>query len=132
RLPVHGAAGAFGRGRGIELGNNLVDGRGVAVHGECDIGIAERAVTLAVPGEIKIDDRNPLAPDVAPDVALRPVEERMDAQMCARRQVGVEVAPELGRLITEIPLAAVAAGAENPLLGPDTLLVSADAGDDAA
>ncbi len=69
--------------------------------------------------------------DVAPDVDLGPVQQRMDPQMGPGREVGVELVPEFRRLVAEVPLPGVAARAEHPLLGAHALLVAADPGDDA-
>src|SRR5262249_983855 len=131
RLAVHCAPRPL-RGRGcVELGDDLVQRGSVAHHRKGDVGIAQRTVALPVPGEVKIDQRNTLALDVTPDIALGPMGQRMYAQMRARRQVCVEVVPELRGLVPEIPVAAVATGAEDALLGAHALLVAADAGDDA-
>src|SRR3546814_2487390 len=57
------------------------------------------------------------------------VQQRVDADVGARREVGLELVPELRRLVAEVPGPALAARAEHPLLGPRRLLVAADAGD---
>src|SRR5262249_6065621 len=139
-LAVHGAAGALRGLRRFEFGDDLVERGGVAVDREGDVLVAERAIALARPAaagaartgrEVQIDDWNALAPDVVPDVDLRPMQQRMDAQVGAFRQVGIELVPELRRLVLEVPMAGVAARAEHALLGARGFLVAADARDDA-
>src|SRR6478752_10616077 len=94
-----------------------------------DVGIAERAITLAVLGEIKRDDRDVLALGVGPDVGFGPVQDRVNAQMRARRRRSVELVPEFRRLVAHVPSAFGAARRENPLLGAGGLFIAADAGD---
>src|SRR3546814_9303818 len=94
-----------------------------------DVAVALRAVALAVPGQVERHDGDALAPGVEPDVQLGPVQQRVDANVGARREVGLELVPELRRLVAEVPGPALAARAEHPLLGPRRLLVAADAGD---
>src|SRR5215813_2509191 len=102
-LVVHGAADALGRPGGIELGDDLVDGARLRGDREGDVGVAERAIALAVAREIKRDDRDALAASVDPDVALGPMQDRMHAQVRAGRQPRVELIPELGRLGAHVP-----------------------------
>ena len=104
---------------------------GVRGHGIGDVLVAERAIALAVLGEIKRDDRNVFALGVGPDVGLGPMQDRMDAQMRARRRRGVELVPEFRRLVAHVPSAFGAARREHPLLGAGGFLVAADAGDQA-
>ena len=96
---------------------------------EGDVGIAQRAIALAVLCQIKRDDRNVLAPCVGPDVGLGPMQDRVDAQMRARRWRGVELVPELRRLVAHVPSALEPAWREHALLGARRLFVAADAGD---
>src|SRR5688572_6229255 len=130
-LAIHGAARALRRLGPLQLGDDRFDRVGDAVDRERDVLVAERAVALAVLGEIQLDHRDLLARDVAPDVHLGPMQQRMDTQVRAGRQVGVEIVPEFRRLVAEVPLPALAARAEHPLLGAHSLLVAPDAGDDA-
>src|SRR5207248_1583741 len=90
---------------------------------------AERAVALAVAREIERDDRDAFAPRVGPDVAFGPMQDRMHAQVRAGRRRGVEVIPELGRLVAHVPQPLGAAWREDPLLGAGGFLVAPDAGD---
>src|SRR5256885_10197117 len=53
-----------------------------------DVLIAQRAIALAVLRKIKRDDRNVFALGVGPDVGLGPMQDRVNAQMRARRQIG--------------------------------------------
>ena len=47
--------------------------------------------------------------------------------MGARGKIGLELVPELGRLVTDIPDIILVAGLEIPLLGTTPLLVGPDA-----
>ena len=94
-----------------------------------DVGIAQRAIALAVLREIQRDDRDVFALGVGPDVGLGPMQDRVDAQMRARRRRGVELVPEFRRLVAHVPSAFGAARREHPLLGAGRFLVAADAGD---
>src|SRR3546814_13577466 len=90
----------------------------MAVDRKRNADLAERAEALALAvGEIQRHDRDALALDVAPDVDLGPVQQRMDAHVHAGRQVGGEMVPQPGRLVAEIPGAVAPARAENALLG---------------
>src|SRR5512135_18530 len=130
-LVVHGAARALGLAGRLELGDDLRDGACGRAHGEGDVLLAERAKALAVAREIERHHRHALALDVAPDVDLGPVQQRMDADVAARRRIGVELVPELRRLLPEIPGAGRIARAEHALLAADRLLVAANAEDHA-
>src|SRR3546814_7811140 len=55
-----------------------------------DVAVALRAVALAVPGQIERHDGDALAPGVEPDVQLGPVQQRVDADVGARREVRSE------------------------------------------
>src|SRR5260221_13622700 len=71
---------AFGRLGVLELGDDVVDSGGGAGHRARAGRAAERAIAQAVAREIEIDHRDALAPDVAPDIELGPMQQRMDAQ----------------------------------------------------
>ena len=86
--------------------------------------VAERAIALAVPCEIQRDDRYVLALGVGPDVGFGPMQDRMDAQMRARRRRGVELIPEFRRLVAHVPSAFGAARREHALLGAGRLFVA--------
>src|ERR1051326_806903 len=131
RLVIHGAAGALGRAGHVELGDDLVDGARLRGDREGDVRVAERAIALAVAREIERDDRDGLAPRIGPDVCFGPMQDRMDAQVRAGRQPGVELVPEFRRLAAHVPLAVARARREDALLGAGRLLVAADAGDQA-
>jgi hypothetical protein len=75
---IHGAAGAFGGPRRIELGNDLVDRARLRRHRKRDVGIAKRAIAFAVLGEVERNDGYALTPGIGPDVAFGPMEDRMD------------------------------------------------------
>src|SRR5258708_40032071 len=130
-LVVHGAAGALGNFGAVELEDDLVDRARLRGHRRRDVGIAERAVALAVAGEIERNDRDALAPRIGPDIGLGPMQDRMDAQMRAGRRRGVEMIPEFRRLIAHVPAALDAARREHPFLGAGRLLVAANAGEQA-
>src|SRR5467141_892101 len=65
------------------------------------------------------------------DVSVGPMEDRMDPQMRASRQTGVEVIPEFRRLIAHVPVALEAARREHPLLGAGRFLVAVNASEQA-
>src|SRR5262245_52907563 len=67
---IHGAAGAFRYLGGVELGDDLVDGAGMRFDREGDVGVTQRAITLACVCEVERDDGNAFAPRIGPDVAL--------------------------------------------------------------
>src|SRR5262249_18066374 len=84
-LTVHGPASPLWRPCLFQLDDDFLDSVGIAVDGEGDVLVAERAVALAILGEVELDDRNGLARDVARDVHLGPMQQRVDAQVRARR-----------------------------------------------
>src|SRR5713226_6131179 len=131
RLMVHRSSRPLGDLGALELGDDLVERIGAAGDGEGDVLIAERAIAFAVFGEIERYDGDALAADVAPDVEFRPMQQRMHADMRAGREIIVVLVPEFGRLIADVPLAALAARAEDALLGAGAFLVAADPGDQA-
>src|SRR5690606_12891856 len=113
-----------------QLRDDLVYRRGRTVYRKGNVVVAQRAITLAIAGEVELDHGNAFTADVPPDVQLGPMQERMHAQVGARRQVGVEVIPELRRLVSEVPFAGIAPGAEYALFRPYALFVPSDSGDD--
>src|SRR5215475_11850534 len=123
---VHGTAGALGSPRTAEFGNDLVDRARLRRHRKRNVGVAQRAVAFAVIGEIKRDDRYALAPRIGPDVALGPMQDRMNPQMGASRQPSVEVIPEFRRLVAHVPTALQAPRREHPLLRAGRFLVTAN------
>jgi len=125
---VHGAAGALRNLGAVELGDDLVDGARLRRHRRRDVRIPERAITLAVAGEIERDDRDALAARIGPDIGLGPMQDRMDAQMGALGRRGIEVIPEFRRLVAHVPAALYPARREHPLLGAGRFLVAANAG----
>ena len=72
-----------------------------------------------------------LALDVFPDVQLGPVQQRVNADVGARLEVRLELVPQLGRLVLDVPFHVLVARAEVAFLGPGRFLVAADADDDA-
>src|SRR5256885_212964 len=59
--------------------------------------------------EVEVDDRNLFGADVFPDVDLGPVEQGMDPDVCAFGERGLELVPQLRRLLPEIPVAVLVA-----------------------
>src|SRR5580704_13043128 len=114
-LVVKRAAGALRHLGLFELDEDFLDIRRGRLHRESDVGIAQRAITLAVLGEIKRNNRDVLTLGVGPDVGLGPMQDRVNAQMGARRRRGVELVPELRRLVAHVPAAFGAAGREHTL-----------------
>src|SRR6185437_7118569 len=76
---IQRATGAFRHLGQFELGQDFVDVGSGGGDREGDVGIAERAVTLAVFRKIKWDDRDVLALGVGPDIGLGPMQDRVDA-----------------------------------------------------
>jgi hypothetical protein len=76
-------------------------------------------------------ERNVFALRVGPDVGFGPMQDRMNAQVSARRRRGVELVPEFRRLVAHVPSAFQPARREHALFRPRRLLVAADAGDQA-
>src|SRR5688572_103903 len=102
----------------LQLDDDLVDVPRLAVDGLLARAAAQAAVALAVAVVvIERHRRDVLALDVFPDVQLGPVEQRVHAHVRARREVGLELVPELGRLIAHVPLAVLVARGEVALLG---------------
>src|SRR5260370_32253255 len=113
----------------VELDQDFLDAGSVRDHGIGDVLIAERAKALAVSGEIKWNDWDVFTRRVGPDVGFGPMQDRMNAQMRARRRRGVELVPEFRRLVAHVPSALGAARREHPLLGAGRLFVATNAGD---
>ena len=90
---------------------------------------AERSVPAAVAlVVIERDGRHALAIDVLPDVQLGPVQQRMDPDVGARRELGLVLVPELRRLLRHVPFVAGIARREVALLRSAALLIGANAG----
>ena len=105
RSPDPGAPRAFGRFGGPELGHDLIDRLRPGFNRERAGRAPQRAI--AVPGavvKVQRNDRDFLALDVLPDVQFRPVQERVNPDVRARREVGLELVPEFRRLIRGVPL----------------------------
>ena len=78
-------------------------------------------------GEVEIDDGNLFFVDVLPDVHLRPVGERKDANAFAGMNAGVVEVPQLGALVLRVPLAGAVAEGVDALLGAGFLFIAARA-----
>ncbi len=81
-------------------------------------------------GKVHLRDRDALALDVHPDVALAPVQQRLDAHVLAGGATRGELVPELRRLVLVIPFEILRARAEIALLGPGGVFIAANAGDE--
>src|SRR3984957_18729637 len=68
----------------IQLDENFFDVRCGRSHGMGDVGITQRAIALAILGEIQRNDRDIFALRISPDVGLGPMQDRMHPQMRAR------------------------------------------------
>src|SRR3546814_1069963 len=77
-LVVHGTATAFGDPGGAQLGDDLLDRVGIAADRVGDVHVAERAIALAVAGEVQRHQRDAFTLDVEPDVELSPMQQRID------------------------------------------------------
>ena len=82
-------------------------------------------------GEIERHDIEPLAQDVAPDIALGPIGEREDARGLARAEPAIQKPPHFGALLARVPAVARRAEGEHALLRPARLLVAPCAADGA-
>src|SRR5690349_8800701 len=93
--------------RGVaQLFDNVVNGAGGGLDRHRAGGAAQASIPGPVPlVQIEVDKGNILELDVFPDIDLRPVQERMDPNVGARRKSGLELIPQLGRLVAEIPIA---------------------------
>src|SRR6185503_11892614 len=111
-----------------ELGDDLVDGASVRFDRERDVCITERAIASAVAREVERNDGNAFALGVGPYIGLGPMQDRMHAQMRARRRRCIEVVPELGRLVGHVPQAFRAARREYAFLGAGGLFIAPDTG----
>ena len=104
-LVVHGL-GRPARASGVisEFGNDLVDVGSAAVDRKVMFFFAQRAVSLAVTGEVQRHDRNFLALGIAPDVQSRSSAAGgwMRTWVLRRNRV-LQLIPELGRLVLEVP-----------------------------
>ena len=78
-------------------------------------------------GEVQRHDRDVLQVDVMPDVQLRPVGKREDADALALVDAAVVEVPQFRALILGIPLAEAVAEGVDPLLGAGFLFVAAGA-----
>src|SRR5215510_12160809 len=97
-LLVLRASGSFGRPSDLELRHDVGDLLRRRLNRLRARRAAQRTIALAAAiVEIEIEPLNLLARDVAPQVELRPVQERMKPNMRAGRYVGAEVSPELRR-----------------------------------
>src|ERR1041385_4605351 len=83
----------------------------------------ETAITGPIPfAEIEIHKRNVLELDVFPNIDLRPIQQRMDPDVSARGKRCLELIPEFGWLIAEIPVAMFVTRREISLLGSSHFL----------
>src|SRR6187549_3264477 len=86
----------------LQFGDDVVD----VLRRALDRPLARAAAEAAIARPVALvvvqrHGRDVLALDVLPDVELGPIEQRVDAQVRARREVGLELVPELRRLITD-------------------------------
>src|ERR1700744_1484904 len=100
---IQRAAGPFRHLGQFEFGQDLVDVGSGGSDREGDVGVAERAVALAVLCQIKRNDRDIFTLGVGPDVGLGPMQDRMNPQMRAWRRRGIELIPKFRRLRADIP-----------------------------
>jgi hypothetical protein len=74
--------------------------------------------------EIQFRQRHLLRRDVLPHVELRPVRQREDAEVLARRPSAVEQVPQLRSLVARIPLAEIVTMRKHTFLGAGFLFVA--------
>ena len=92
----------------------------------CSMGSSASPRTYIGPllGEVEIDDGNVFLVDILPDIHLRPVGERKDADALARMDAGVVEIPQLGALILRVPLTGRVAEGVDALLGAGFLFIA--------
>src|SRR5690606_15290336 len=100
----------------------------IGLHGAGTRCATEAAVAIAMfVAEIHRNDRDLLAVDVLPDVHFGPMQQRVDPDVGAWLEVGLELVPELGWLVLEVPLEVLVAWREVTLFGAGALFVATDA-----
>src|ERR1035437_6858514 len=76
----------------------------LGLHRECARVTPNTPVTFSLlVGEVERDDGDALALDIFPDVQLRPVQQRVNADMSPRLEVRLELVPQLRRLGLDVP-----------------------------
>src|ERR1035438_215225 len=89
-------AGALGRAVVAQLLDDLAHRARLRLDGERARVTADAPVTFPLlVREVERDDGHALALDVFPDIQLRPVQQRVDADMGARLEVRLELVPQL-------------------------------------
>src|SRR5271166_1481825 len=91
---------------------------------------AQTTIPHPVPGEVKINDLDPLAVDVLPHVYFSPVQQRMNADVRPRIKVGLKLVPQFRRLILKIPLEVFVAWREISFFCPGSFFVTPNANND--
>src|SRR5437868_13863067 len=129
-MVVLGAAGALTRAGGFQFSDDGLNGICVARDWVGNRTAAERAITLAVSGKVHFRNRNIFALDVAPNINLGPLQQRLHADVFAVRRGGGELPPEFRRLILGVPFNLRIAPREITLLSPGRIFVAPDAGDE--
>src|SRR5207245_11401622 len=100
------AAGALGYRGASQLLDDLVNGFCRGLDRERAGGAAQAPIAGPVAlVEVEVDDRDVFGADVFPDVDLRPVEQRMDPNVRALGEGGLELIPQLRGLLPEVPIA---------------------------
>ena len=79
----------------------------------------------------RLDHRDVLPLDVLPDVQLRPVQQRVNPHVRAGGEVGLELVPQLRRLVRHVPVAVPVARREVPFLAAAAFLIGPGADDHA-
>src|ERR1035437_5346426 len=98
----------------------------LGLHRECARVTPNAAVTFSLlVREVERDDGDALALDIFPDVQLRPVQQRVNADMSPRLEVRLELVPQLRRLVLDVPFHVLVPRAEVAFLGPGGFLVAA-------
>src|SRR5205809_744478 len=89
--------------RGLQLGDNFVDCRRYARDRVRDRAAPERTKPFSAPREIHFWNRDVFALNVAPDVHLGPIKQRLHPNVLALCRSRRELTPEFRRLIFIIP-----------------------------
>src|SRR5258706_1587908 len=116
----------------LEFRNDVIDGLCLALDRSLAGGASQTAVPCAgALVVIKRHRRNLFALNVFPNMQLRPIEQWMDANMRAGREIGLKLVPKFRGLVAHIPKVIFIARGEITLFGPAAFLIGSGADDHA-
>src|SRR5438552_13044399 len=102
-MMILSAAGALTRARGFQFSDDGVNGACVARDGFGNWTAAERAIALAIFRKIHFWNGNVFALDVAPNVNLGPIQQRLHPHVLAIGGRSSKLPPEFWGLILVVP-----------------------------